>query len=381
MSADTGKNTSSLRDGLLSNNSEDYGGKALRAVREKAGVSIEQLSFELRIPKNFIEALEAEQYDQLPGKTYGFGYLKSYCKFLNIEATPYLDVYKMRTSVSGTDNPYNFPDAALEPRMSGAMMAMLVVLALLSGYIGWQVLDRYQLNPLTSQSVIVAQEPSLTIKQDKLPVENDEIILDGAESSLTIATSEQGTVEADGTQAEQAEAEVTQTAALVVEDEAETANDQIVSAGLSEDKAQDKAEAAPDAPALDEKTSDDTVSDEGVQTVLADNQQTDVKNTTASAQATLRAPEEEIVISAKSAAWVEVVSENGDVILSKLFQAGEDYIAPANEKLYLSTGNAGALVLMIPGLDSFQAGEVGEIIRDLALSRESLRSRRSAVIQ
>ena len=103
--------------------------------------------------------------------------------------------------------------------------------------------------------------------------------------------------------------------------------------------------------------------------------------TTASAQANVREPQEEIVISANSAAWVEVVSENGDVILSKLFQAGEEYIAPASEKLYLSTGNAGGLVLMIPGLDSFQAGAVGEIIRDLPLSRESIRSRRSAVVQ
>ena len=58
----------------------------------------------------------------------------------------------------------------------------------------------------------------------------------------------------------------------------------------------------------------------------------------------VRVPSEEILISASAAAWVEVVSENGDVLLSKLFQPGDDFIAPANQKLYLSTGNAGGLV-------------------------------------
>jgi len=101
----------------------------------------------------------------------------------------------------------------------------------------------------------------------------------------------------------------------------------------------------------------------------------------ASAQANVRVPSEEILISASAAAWVEVVSENGDVVLSKLFQPGDDYIAPADKKLYLSTGNAGGLVLQIPGLDKFTAGAVGEIIRDLPLSRDSIRSRRSAVSQ
>ena len=345
-----------------------YGGDALRAAREKAGVDIPALSFELRIPKNYLHALETEAYEELPGTTYGFGYIKSYCKFLGIDDTPFLDTYKMRTSAAGSRPEYSFPDEALEPRMSGAMTAMLVVLVLLTGYIGWQVFDRYQ-GAATQDTTLVA---SVSVQNEQIEAEvaqeADGGLAPKTDNVASDADSAQEIVTDDDSAAPQSNETAREASQKELQDDAQD----VASAQIA--PAQDVIETAPQDVKADEAPAGEIA--------VADSpaQDTQLQQSNA-AQANVRAPEEEIVISASAAAWVEVVSENGDVILSKLLQAGEDYVAPANQKLYLSTGNAGGLVLLIPGLDAFQAGAVGEIIRDLPLSRESLRSRRSAISQ
>lgn len=382
MTAPSGKDKNA-QQGLLEDDTADYSGAALRALREAQSVDIATLSFELRIPKNYIEALELEDYDVLPGTTYGYGYIRSYCKFLNIDAQPYLDTYKMRTSMQMQN--YAFPDEALEPRMSGAMVAMLLVLVLLTGYIGWQVFDRYSQGALNGQSTITASVPQEATNNLEVASGATDEALD-ADARDEVAPSEKlapasetdqatgtdnaaSTVTANTVKTEQSEAEeapavqetkVVQTASQATDDnKAQTAQDN-------------------DAPAPSQTAGID--SDAAESQNITDNVDADVPSG-ASAQANVRTPSEEILISASAAAWVEVVSENGDVVLSKLFQPGDDYIAPADKKLYLSTGNAGGLVLQIPGLDEFTAGAVGEIIRDLPLSRDSIRSRRSAVAQ
>lgn len=377
MAASSGKDKKNAHEALLNDDTADYSGAALRALREAQAIDIATLSYELRIPKNYIEALELEDYDVLPGTTYGYGYIRSYCKFLNIDAQPYLDTYKMRTAMQMQN--YAFPDEALEPRMSGAMVAMLLVLVLLTGYIGWQVFDRYSQGELNGQATITASAP----QQEISPVENPSQPSEETSKAITQATADKA-----------AEIETDEAGDTVTETASKTGSQTATSETNTKTTEQDSQTSIAASQSLEETSKPNTVetsSSETAQTAEADveatgsqdsaeNQSADVSGS-ASAQANVRVPSEEILISASAAAWVEVVSENGDVVLSKLFQPGDDYIAPADKKLYLSTGNAGGLALQIPGLDKFTAGAVGEIIRDLPLSRDSIRSRRSAVSQ
>ena len=340
---------------------KDFGGEGLRAAREAAKVEIATLSFELRIPKNYLEALETEDYDQLPGTTYGFGYIRSFCKFLDIDPQPYLDSYKMKTAMQVQD--YVVPNQALEPRMSGPMVAMIVVLVLFSGYIGWQVLERSEFSPFGNKADTV----ELASTSDA-PAET-------ASTSVTVTTTQESVVAQEDAPTDEETKTVTEIAASDVSDSDASDESKTAEAQVEEAPELAQQEDAVDAPS---QAVEDTSAVEVAETVTTDS--TDIAASNA-AQANVRQPSEEILISASAAAWVEVVSENGDVLLSKLFQPGDDFIAPANQKLYLSTGNAGGLVLQIPGLDEFTAGEVGEIIRDLPLSRDSIRSRRSAVSQ
>ena len=90
------------------------------------------------------------------------------------------------------------------------------------------------------------------------------------------------------------------------------------------------------------------------------------------AQALPRSPMSEIVISASSTSWIEIAKANGEIVVSKLLRKGDQLVAAADTDLFLSTGNAGGIQLAIGEQPAMQIGRVGEIIRDVALSRDGL---------
>ena len=70
---------------------------------------------------------------------------------------------------------------------------------------------------------------------------------------------------------------------------------------------------------------------------------------------------------------------DGQVVVSKLLRTGDQLTATLDDELYLSSGNAGGLMLEASGVTSFRAGKVGEILRDLPLTRDGVRLRQSQV--
>ncbi|RZI47120.1 helix-turn-helix domain-containing protein [Candidatus Finniella inopinata] len=60
-------------------------GFLLKQTREKRGLSIEEVCQVLKIRKLFIESIEARDFNKLPGMIYTTGFVRSYCKFLEID--------------------------------------------------------------------------------------------------------------------------------------------------------------------------------------------------------------------------------------------------------------------------------------------------------
>jgi len=62
----------------------DYTGKNLRRYREASGISLREISAITRIPPQHLENIEADDFGLLPAPVYLKGFLKSYCKVLNL---------------------------------------------------------------------------------------------------------------------------------------------------------------------------------------------------------------------------------------------------------------------------------------------------------
>jgi len=76
-------------------------GEALRAARDARGLSLEEAAQDTRISLRFLEALEDEQFDELPAPVYVRGFTRSYANYLGIDPQPLIDELALRERGGG----------------------------------------------------------------------------------------------------------------------------------------------------------------------------------------------------------------------------------------------------------------------------------------
>ncbi len=62
-------------------------GKYLKAERKKQKVSIDEIASHTKIPIRFIQAIEANQFNQIPNAVSAKGFIRSYARFLDLDST------------------------------------------------------------------------------------------------------------------------------------------------------------------------------------------------------------------------------------------------------------------------------------------------------
>jgi cytoskeletal protein RodZ len=69
-------------------------GQRLRAERERQGFDLEAAAEETKIRKLYLNALEEEDFDQLPSRVYATGFVGSYARFLNMDVDAVVQEFK-----------------------------------------------------------------------------------------------------------------------------------------------------------------------------------------------------------------------------------------------------------------------------------------------
>jgi cytoskeleton protein RodZ len=69
-------------------------GQDLRAARLRRGDEIATISRALKIRKDHLDALEGDRLEDLPGKTYAIGFVRSYARHLGLDAAHYVERFK-----------------------------------------------------------------------------------------------------------------------------------------------------------------------------------------------------------------------------------------------------------------------------------------------
>jgi cytoskeletal protein RodZ len=117
-------------------------GPALRKARQARGVSIAEASRDTRIRQEFIQALEAEDFDRLLGDVYVRGALRSYATYLGLPADRVLSRYSSAAGdvvptapgpPTATDPVVGAPRRRDNHLLIGMIAAVLVVLAVAFG--------------------------------------------------------------------------------------------------------------------------------------------------------------------------------------------------------------------------------------------------------
>jgi cytoskeleton protein RodZ len=124
-------------------------GDHLRREREMRGVSLEEISKTTRIGVRFLEALEGEQWDRLPGGVFNRGFIRAVARYLGLDEERLVGEYALATNDRAETAVWALPPvsekpAAEKPERSSVLLGAVsfaLVVALCAG--GWWAWTEY----------------------------------------------------------------------------------------------------------------------------------------------------------------------------------------------------------------------------------------------
>ncbi len=141
-------------------------GEHLRREREMRGVSLDEIAGATRIQVRFLEALEREQWEKLPGGVFNRGFVRSVARYLGLDEEAILGEYTIATGDRGTAS--SIPTRSLpitEPHSQWLVWLVAIVLIALvvgGGIYGWRrhaAKKRAAQIPVPGSAHIPAAEP------------------------------------------------------------------------------------------------------------------------------------------------------------------------------------------------------------------------------
>jgi cytoskeletal protein RodZ len=194
-------------------------GNTLKQARESRELPLREIEWATKIKSSYLEALEAEDFENLPAPVYARGFLRTYARYLDLDPDPLIAEYNQQAVAANeivSTRPAVRPDRrpfALTPGMIvGAVCVVLLAVFLL--YVKGQF-DHYQASLVTATStpsvrITPAPSPSDSpavsptaspVKGIQVAIRLDartwiKVLVDGKASDQTTSS---GTVFADGT--------------------------------------------------------------------------------------------------------------------------------------------------------------------------------------
>jgi len=148
-------------------------GSSLRDARTRRGLELSQIERDTRIRPRYLQALEDERFELLPGEAYTMGFLRTYANYLGLEGERFVDEYNSRFPAS--DEPPAVTLARVKRRRS-LLDARFVAIpfAVLLGLIGWQVArsgggHHHAAPPSSSPAALASAAPHVRVRTTAPP--------------------------------------------------------------------------------------------------------------------------------------------------------------------------------------------------------------------
>lgn len=120
-------------------------GELLAEERKKAGLSLEAMAAQTRVKIEFLQAIERNDFTQLPAAVFVKGFISSYARALELDPKPLLALLRRDYKISalGVLSPQDIiVTATRQPRIPRTIQLMListiVLAAVLGFYVSWQ---------------------------------------------------------------------------------------------------------------------------------------------------------------------------------------------------------------------------------------------------
>jgi cytoskeletal protein RodZ len=142
-------------------------GERLKRERELREVSFDEVSKATRIAPRFLEALENEQWDKLPGGVFGRGFVRSIARYLGLSEENLLSEYDLARGESANSALQKAEERIPSPPKWIPAVAVLALLAVLAGLIagGRYAWKAYQAHRAQKKSSAIVSLPKATQSQ------------------------------------------------------------------------------------------------------------------------------------------------------------------------------------------------------------------------
>ncbi len=327
-------------------------GRLLRRAREGYGQDLVAVAAHLRIRAIYLDAIEKGRFEDLPGRTYALGFVRSYAEYLGLDGADLVRRFRDEAAGLHAQTQLVFPAMAAEGRLPRGLILLLSAALALFAYGGWY----YMSNRQPGVAEIVPQVPE-QLAGEILPAEAPPPPAATAEAP---AGAEPGPVETPPQAAEIAAAdtvppleepadETTPPEATVPADFADGSPPEPADAATSET-------AAPAAVATAIPAAPDEAASGGMEQAFG--------ATNADSR---------IVVRARLESWVQISDAGNASLFTRVLRAGDSYQVPNQPGLTLATGNAGGLEISVDGQTAPALGPVGVVRRGVPLDPDKLR--------
>jgi cytoskeletal protein RodZ len=349
-------------------------GDQLMSARLAKGIEIEDVAHQLRIRREFLQALEDGRFDALPGATYVAGFLRSYANYLRLDGEEMVRMYKDESGgVLVRQNLY-FPIPASEARrptgtmIIGALLVAVIAVAL------WYVVSERQFVDLD----LVPPVPEFldqSADEDRAVLAAQEAGEQAGGTDVASLFTDEPTAADGGIDAADGEAipaePIMEEAATAAEPETSVADVSSEDAGTAALAGDTAVETAPPAtvPEPGEDVGEgDSVSQDGDLEIAATTGEADyVPRVYGRTNADAR-----IEIRAIDTSWVQIEAPGNQVLLTRVLLPGDVYRVPNGDGITLKTGNAGGLELRVDGQLIDPLGEPGMVVKNVPLDPTAL---------
>lgn len=350
-------------------------GGELRDAREALGITVADMADALRIRAAHIEALEDGRFSELPGRPYTLGFARSIARHLGLD--PDAVGMRLRDEVTGVARPVElvFPESTEDKRLSRAGWVAISLVLVAAAYGAWLTLG-----PSNDEG-----SPAEFSGSTSVPAAPPDIIPPAPDAAATA----KGEVE-DKTP----ETTVSATPAV----ELEPLPEQAPAASAVTPRLAPRAAPVPESPMAAAKPSAPAAtSPAGSPPVVAsrpappdatpapaasapaasesNDEEEDVTPEPSSVVGVPAAsPAGRIMLRARQDSWVQIQAANGITVVARTLRAGEAYTVPEQPGLRLTTGNAGALDVIVDGQIAPALGQIGTVRRNVTLDPARLKA-------
>ncbi|MGB0749741.1 MAG: RodZ domain-containing protein [Magnetospiraceae bacterium] len=345
-------------------------GQTLRRQRESLGEPLSLAAKTLRIRLPYLQAIEAGNYDELPGPTYAVGFVRSYAEYLGLDGSEMVRRFREEAESLDEARDLVFPVPVSERRLPGIAAVLLGALVMAAGYGGWYLynqrgkIDVVTVPPVPESLAGIAPAPDPTPEPspanaaaatpDPAPTEN---------------AAPEPVAEVPDESAPEPVASPVAESPPVPEPDTETPPAQMAALPAAETPEADPAPAPslPATPAVEEAEEAPLPMEP-----LSGRQEPDVAPPEPET-ATAASENTKIVLKARLETWFTVRDRaTGGLLTARLLHAGEVYEVPDERDLILMTGNAGGLDIYVGDTLAPSLGAVGAVRRNIALKPETL---------